>query len=93
MRSKPKNLKRNLVSLLPWLLFSERKKMQHLLNELRFSTGTTKMERTKVQQQSVMTSTDSGFTAVIVYSQYLIMPKHLSKELAEPMSQRHVECM
>jgi len=31
----------------------------------------------------VMTSTDSGFTTVIGYSQYLIMPKHLSKELAE----------
>ena len=30
-----------------------------------------------------MTSTDSGFTTVIGYSQYLIMPKHLSKELAE----------
>ena len=35
---------------------------------------------------SVTTSTDSGFTAVIGYSQYLIMPKHLSKELAEPMN-------
>ena len=34
----------------------------------------------------VTTSTDSGFTAVIGYSQYLIMPKHLSKELAEPMN-------
>ena len=33
----------------------------------------------------VTTSTDSGFTAMIGYSQYLIMPKHLSKELAEPM--------
>jgi len=34
----------------------------------------------------VTTSTNSGFTAVIGYSQYLIMPKHLSKELAEPMN-------
>jgi len=34
----------------------------------------------------VTTSTDSGFTAMIGYSQYLIMPKHLSKELAEPMN-------
>ena len=34
----------------------------------------------------VMTSTDSGFTAVIGYSQYLIMPKHLSKELTAPMN-------
>jgi len=34
----------------------------------------------------VTTLTDSGFTAVIGYSQYLIMPKHLSKELAEPMN-------
>jgi len=28
-----------------------------------------------------MTSTDSGFTAVTGASQYLIMPKHMSKEL------------
>jgi len=35
---------------------------------------------------TVTTLTDSGFTAVIGYSQYLIMPKHLSKELAEPMN-------
>jgi len=34
----------------------------------------------------VTTSTDSVFTDVIGYSQYLIMPKHLSKELAEPMN-------
>jgi len=34
----------------------------------------------------VTTSTDSGFTAVIGYSQYLITPKHLSKELTEPMN-------
>ena len=33
----------------------------------------------------VTTPTDSVFTDVIGYSQYLIMPKHLSKELAEPM--------
>ena len=32
-------------------------------------------------KKCVTTSTDSGFTAVIGYSQYLIMPKHLSKEL------------
>jgi len=38
------------------------------------------------QTYCVMTSTDSGFTAVIGYSQYLIMPKHLSKVLAEPMN-------
>ena len=35
---------------------------------------------------TVTTSTDSVFTDVIRYSQYLIMPKHLSKELAEPMN-------
>jgi len=35
---------------------------------------------------AVTTSTDSVFTDVIGYSQYLIMPKHLSKELAEPMN-------
>jgi len=40
----------------------------------------------KENLETVMTSTDSGFTAVIGYSQYLIMPKHLSKELAEPMN-------
>jgi len=34
----------------------------------------------------VTTSTDSGFTAVTGASQYLIMPKHMSKELAEPMN-------
>jgi len=34
----------------------------------------------------VTTSTDSVFTDMIGYSQYLIMPKHLSKELAEPMN-------
>jgi len=34
----------------------------------------------------VTTSTNSVFTDVIGYSQYLIMPKHLSKELAEPMN-------
>jgi len=39
-----------------------------------------------LQLVTVTTSTDSGFTAVIGYSQYLIMPKHLSKELAEPMN-------
>jgi hypothetical protein len=55
MRSKSKSLKRNPVSLLPQLLFLERKKMQHLLNELRFSTGITKTERTKVQQQNTLT--------------------------------------
>jgi len=38
------------------------------------------------QSQSVTTSTDSGFTAVTGASQYLIMPKHMSKELAEPMN-------
>ena len=32
----------------------------------------------------VTTLTDSVFTDMIGYSQYLIMPKHLSKELAEP---------
>jgi len=36
--------------------------------------------------KTVMTLTNSGFTAMIGYSQYLIMPKHLSKELAEPMN-------
>jgi len=35
---------------------------------------------------TVTTSTDSGFTAVTGASQYLIMPKHMSKELAEPMN-------
>jgi len=35
---------------------------------------------------AVTTSTDSGFTAVTGASQYLIMPKHMSKELAEPMN-------
>ena len=35
---------------------------------------------------TVTTLTDSGFTAMIGYSQYLIMPKHLSKALAEPMN-------
>jgi len=35
---------------------------------------------------TVTTLTDSGFTAMIGYSQYLIMPKHLSKVLAEPMN-------
>jgi hypothetical protein len=55
MKSKSKNLKGNPVSLLPQLLLSQRKKMQHLLNELRFSTGITKMERTKVQQQNTLT--------------------------------------
>jgi len=35
---------------------------------------------------TVTTSTNSGFTAVTGDSQYLIMPKHLSKELAEPMN-------
>jgi len=39
-----------------------------------------------VQALVVTTSTNSGFTAMIGYSQYLIMPKHLSKELAEPMN-------
>jgi len=34
----------------------------------------------------VTTSTNSGFTAVTGASQYLIMPKHMSKELAEPMN-------
>jgi len=34
----------------------------------------------------VTTSTDSGFTAMTRASQYLIMPKHMSKELAEPMN-------
>jgi len=36
--------------------------------------------------QAVTTSTNSGFTAVTGASQYLIMPKHMSKELAEPMN-------
>jgi len=35
---------------------------------------------------TVTTSTDSGFTAMTGASQYLIMPKHMSKELAEPMN-------
>ena len=39
-----------------------------------------------LHSDTVTTSTDSGFTAMIGYSQYLIMPKHLSKELAEPMN-------
>jgi len=34
----------------------------------------------------VTTSTDSGFTAMTGASQYLIMPKNMSKELAEPMN-------
>jgi len=38
------------------------------------------------RRHGVTTSTDSGFTAVIRASQYLIMPKHMSKELAEPMN-------
>jgi len=37
-------------------------------------------------RRSVTTSTNSGFTAVTGASQYLIMPKHMSKELAEPMN-------
>jgi len=41
---------------------------------------------TCVEHGGVTTSTDSVFTDVIGYSQYLIMPKHLSKELAEPMN-------
>jgi len=46
-----------------------------------------KMLVTKAKlKDDVTTSTDSVFTAVIGYSQYLIMPKHLSKELAEPMN-------
>ena len=44
------------------------------------------MEMSGPKLGNVTTSTDSGFTAVIRYSQYLIMPKHLSKELAEPMN-------
>jgi len=40
----------------------------------------------EVMSLSVTTSTDSGFTAVTGASQYLIMPKHMSKELAEPMN-------
>ena len=40
----------------------------------------------KVKCNGVTTSTDSGFTAVTGASQYLIMPKHMSKELAEPMN-------
>jgi len=39
-----------------------------------------------VEPRSVTTSTDSGFTAMTGASQYLIMPKHMSKELAEPMN-------
>jgi len=39
-----------------------------------------------MMKDSVTTSTDSGFTAVTGASQYLIMPKHMSKELAEPMN-------
>ena len=35
---------------------------------------------------SVTNSTNLGFTAVTGASQYLIMPKHMSKELAEPMN-------
>jgi len=35
---------------------------------------------------TVTTSTDSGFTAVTGASQYLIMPKHMTKELAESMN-------
>jgi len=38
------------------------------------------------ETHNVMTSTDSGFTAMTGASQYLIMPKHMSKELAEPMN-------
>jgi len=40
----------------------------------------------KEAKATVTTSTDSGFTAVTGASQYLIMPKHMSKELAEPMN-------
>jgi len=40
----------------------------------------------KIDVLHVTTSTDSGFTAVTGASQYLIMPKHMSKELAEPMN-------
>ena len=40
----------------------------------------------KFHAHIVMTSTDSGFTAMTGASQYLIMPKHMSKELAEPMN-------
>ena len=50
----------------------------------------TKIEHTvgkkTVQMLVVTTSTDSGFTAVTGASQYLVMPKHMSKELAEPMN-------
>jgi len=44
------------------------------------------MRRVLIIPDGVTTSTDSGFTAVTGASQYLIMPKHMSKELAEPMN-------
>ena len=40
----------------------------------------------EITMATVTTSTDSGFTAVTGASQYLIMTKHMSKELAEPMN-------
>ena len=46
-----------------------------------------KMDQTQsAKYDAVTTSTDSGLTAVTGASQYLIMPKHMSKELAEPMN-------
>jgi len=39
-----------------------------------------------ILEEAGVTTSTKGFTAVIGYSQYLIMSKHLSKELAEPMN-------
>ena len=54
--------------------------------QLRRTYKQRKMDACREYCRGVTTSTDSGFTAVTGASQYLIMPKHMSKELAEPMN-------
>jgi len=55
-------------------------------NCVTWSNGRVSVLNTIPGNLGVMTSTDSGFTATTGASQYLIMPKHMSKELAEPMN-------
>ena len=67
--------------------FSPRKGLGQKFNRMDFGMGWFGLKLSScIDKIPVMTLTDSGFTAVTGASQYLIMPKHMSKELAEPMN-------
>jgi len=64
----------------------EESRRRERLDKVEKKRRETEKAKGKKRKVDVTTSTDSVFTDVFGYSQYLIMPKHLSKELAEPMN-------